>query len=125
MAVIAVVNRKGGSGKSTLATHLAAFYAGRGDTVMLGDVDRQQSTQGWLRQRAARALPHSAPIVGWAVDPRRVLRPPAGVRHVVLDTPAACAASTLPASPRLPTSSSCRSATRSSTASRRPSAMPS
>ena len=87
MAVIAVVNRKGGSGKSTLATHLAAFYAGRGDTVMLGDVDRQQSTQGWLRQRAARALPHSAPIVGWAVDPRRVLRPPAGVRHVVLDTP--------------------------------------
>jgi chromosome partitioning protein len=87
MAVIAVVNRKGGSGKSTLATHLAAFYAGRGDAVMLGDVDRQQSTQGWLRQRAAHALPGSAPIVGWAVDPRRVLRPPAGVRHVVLDTP--------------------------------------
>ena len=87
MAVIAVVNRKGGSGKSTLATHLAAFYAGRGDAVMLGDVDRQQSTHGWLRQRAAQALPHSAPIVGWAVDPKRVLRPPAGVRHVVLDTP--------------------------------------
>ncbi len=87
MAVIAVVNRKGGSGKSTLATHLAAYYAGCGEAVMLGDVDRQQSTQGWLRQRAARQLPHSAPIVGWAVDPKRVLRPPAGVRHVVLDTP--------------------------------------
>jgi chromosome partitioning protein len=87
MAVIAVVNRKGGSGKSTLATHLAAFYAGRGDAVMLGDIDRQQSTQVWLRRRAAQALPHCAPIVGWAVDPKRVLRPPAGVRHVVLDTP--------------------------------------
>lgn len=87
MAVIAVVNRKGGSGKSTLATHLAAYYAGLGQAVMLGDVDRQQSTQAWLRQRAAQRLAHSAPIVGWAVDPRRVLRPPAGVRHVVLDTP--------------------------------------
>ena len=32
-------------------------------------------------------LPQGAPIVGWAVDPQRVMRPPAGVRHVVLDTP--------------------------------------
>ena len=87
MPVIAIVNRKGGSGKSTLATHLAARYASRGVAVMLGDVDRQQSTQSWLRARAAQNLPASAPIVGWAVDPKRVLRPPAGVRHVVLDTP--------------------------------------
>ena len=54
---------------------------------MLGDVDRQQSTQSWLRSRSLRDLPKSAPIVGWAVDPKRVLRPPAGVTHVVLDTP--------------------------------------
>jgi chromosome partitioning protein len=87
MPVIAVVNRKGGSGKSTLATHLASHYANAGVAVMLGDVDRQQSTQTWLRARALRDLPKSAPIVGWAVDPRRVLRPPAGVTHVVLDTP--------------------------------------
>lgn len=87
MPVIAIVNRKGGSGKSTLATHLAARYASRGVPVMLGDVDRQQSTQPWLRARAAQNLPASAPIVGWAVDPRRVMRPPAGVSHVVLDTP--------------------------------------
>jgi len=53
---------------------------------MLGDVDRQQSTVPWLRRRAARALP-GAPIVGWAVDPRNVRRPPTGVAHVVLDTP--------------------------------------
>jgi chromosome partitioning protein len=87
MSVIAVVNRKGGSGKSTLATHLAAHFANCGVPVMLGDVDRQQSTQSWLRSRSLRELPRSAPIVGWAVDPKRVLRPPAGVRHVVLDTP--------------------------------------
>ena len=87
MPVIAIVNRKGGSGKSTLATHLAAAFANRGVAVMLGDVDRQQSTQGWLRMRGAEDLPNSAPIVGWAVDPKRVLRPPAGVTHVVLDTP--------------------------------------
>ena len=87
MPVIAVVNRKGGSGKSTLATHLAAHFASAGVLVMLGDVDRQQSTQSWLRSRSLRALPRSAPIVGWAVDPKRVLRPPPGVQHVILDTP--------------------------------------
>jgi chromosome partitioning protein len=87
MPVIAVVNRKGGSGKSTLATNLAGHYANAGVAVMLGDVDRQQSTQSWLRARSFRHLPKSAPIVGWAVDPKRVLRPPAGVTHVVLDTP--------------------------------------
>jgi len=87
MPVIAIVNRKGGSGKSTLATHLAACYANRGVAVMLGDVDRQQSTQSWLRQRGTQAPPASAPIVGWAIDPKRVLRPPAGVSLVILDTP--------------------------------------
>jgi chromosome partitioning protein len=87
MPVIAVVNRKGGSGKSTLATHLAAHFANCGVPVMLGDVDRQQSTQSWLRSRSLRHLPRATPIVGWAVDPKRVLRPPAGVRIVILDTP--------------------------------------
>ena len=87
MPVIAIVNRKGGSVKSTLATHLAACFANRGVAVMLGDVDRQQSTQGWLRMRGSQAPATSAPIVGWAVDPKRVLRPPAGVSLVVLDTP--------------------------------------
>jgi chromosome partitioning protein len=87
MPVIAIVNRKGGSGKSTLATHLAAHYANQGLPVMLGDVDRQQSTQSWLRLRGLQTLPKSLPIVGWAVDPKRILRPPAGVSLVVLDTP--------------------------------------
>jgi len=87
MPVIAVINRKGGSGKSTLATHLAAWWAGLGQPVMLGDVDRQHSTRTWLRLRDARGLQPAAPIVGWASDTRQVLRPPAGIGRVVLDTP--------------------------------------
>lgn len=82
MPVIAVVNRKGGSGKSTLAAHLAAWCAHQGHAVMLGDVDRQQSTRSWLRKRNA-ALPAIAP---WTVD-QNILRVPAGITHVVLDTP--------------------------------------
>ena len=87
MPVVAVINRKGGSGKSTLATHLAGYCAGEGRRVMLGDVDRQQSSLAWLRRRAGEPLAQGAGIVGWAVDPRSVMRPPAGVTHVVLDTP--------------------------------------
>lgn len=86
MAVIAVVNRKGGSGKSTLATHVAVWLSLRGERVMLGDVDRQRSTVPWLRRRAVEAVA-GEPLHGWATDPRNVLRPPPGVRHVVLDTP--------------------------------------
>jgi chromosome partitioning protein len=83
MPVIAIVNRKGGSGKSTLATHLAAWLAQQGAAVMLGDVDRQQSTKAWLKRRAP-TLPAISP---WALDQKNVLKAPPGVTHVVLDTP--------------------------------------
>lgn len=83
MPIIAVINRKGGSGKSTVATHLAAWLARQKLAVMLGDVDRQQSTRAWLKRRDA-ALPA---IVPWALDQKNVLRVPTGVTHVVLDTP--------------------------------------
>lgn len=83
MPVIAVVNRKGGSGKSTLAAHLAAWCAQRGSAVMLGDVDRQQSARAWLKRRSA----HLPAIAPWAVDQKNMLRVPAGITHVVLDTP--------------------------------------
>ena len=83
MSVIAVVNRKGGSGKSTIATHIAAYLACHGHDVMLGDVDRQQSSRLWLGLR-----PETQPkIQGWTIDERNFARPPAGVKHVVLDTP--------------------------------------
>ena len=87
MPVVAVINRKGGSGKSTLATHLAAYCANERMPVMLGDVDQQQSTHAWLRRRNAQQLARPLAIVGWAVDPKNVLRPPAGIKHMVLDTP--------------------------------------
>ncbi|MDP5239687.1 ParA family protein [Uliginosibacterium sp. 31-16] len=83
MTVIAIVNRKGGSGKSTLATHVAAYLASRGQEVMLGDVDRQQSSRLWLNLRTQQ-LPK---IHGWSIDENNFARPPAGVKHVVLDTP--------------------------------------
>lgn len=83
MPVIAVVNRKGGSGKSTLAAHMAAWCALQGSSVMLGDVDRQQSARAWLKRRDA-TLPAIAP---WAVDQKNMLRVPTGITHVVLDTP--------------------------------------
>lgn len=83
MPVIAVVNRKGGSGKSTFAAHVAAWCARQGHAVMLGDLDRQQSSRAWLRQRPP-DLPAIAP---WTIDQRNVLRVPTGITHVVLDTP--------------------------------------
>ncbi|HSI55318.1 MAG: division plane positioning ATPase MipZ [Ramlibacter sp.] len=83
MPVIAVVNRKGGSGKSTFAAHVAAWCARQGHSVMLGDVDRQQSSRAWLRRRDS-ALPQIAP---WAMDQKNMLRVPTGISHVVLDTP--------------------------------------
>jgi chromosome partitioning protein len=85
MPVVAVINRKGGSGKSTLATQLAGCLANRGLQVMLGDVDRQQSSLAWLRRRGAQ--PAARTIVGWAFGANSVMRPPAGITHVVLDTP--------------------------------------
>ena len=87
MPVIAVINRKGGSGKSTLATQLAGSLANRGFQVMLGDVDRQQSSLAWLRRRAAQPLGKGAAIAGSAFGSQSVMRPAAGITHVVLDTP--------------------------------------
>jgi chromosome partitioning protein len=84
MPVIVVANPKGGVGKSTLATNLAGALARAGRPVMLGDVDRQQSARQWLALRP----PMLPPIQSWDVAPGGVVRPPKGVTHVVLDTPA-------------------------------------
>lgn len=84
MPVIVVANPKGGVGKSTVSTHIAGYYASRGHPVMLGDVDVQQSSRLWLQLRPAQARP----IQGWDIDADNIAKPPKGVRHVVLDTPA-------------------------------------
>lgn len=84
MPVIVVANPKGGVGKSTLSTNLAGAYAQAGHAVMLGDIDRQQSARTWLSIRPASA----APIAAWDTAGDFIVRPPRGMTHVVLDTPA-------------------------------------
>jgi chromosome partitioning protein len=84
MKAFLVANPKGGSGKSTLATNLAGYFANRGNDVMLGDIDRQQSSRDWLGLR-----PFALPTIDtWAVGQDKISRPPKGTTHVVLDTPA-------------------------------------
>lgn len=84
MPIVVVANPKGGVGKSTLSTHIAGYYASRGHAVMLGDVDRQQSSKLWLGLRP----PAARPITSWEIDADAIAKPPRGTTHVVLDTPA-------------------------------------
>ena len=84
MPVVVVANPKGGVGKTTLSTNLAGYLASRGHAVMLGDVDRQQSSKTWLALRPA-GLPK---IATWEVSHDEIVRPPKGTTHIVLDTPA-------------------------------------
>jgi chromosome partitioning protein len=85
MTLIVVANPKGGVGKSTLSTNLAGYFAGQGEWAGLADIDPQHSAQTWLGLRSA-ALPA---IERWEFDPKAPTRPPKGLEHVVLDTPAA------------------------------------
>lgn len=84
MSVFVVANPKGGVGKSTLSTQLAGGLAVQGHAVALGDLDPQQSAQLWLGLRP----PQAAAILPWPVTPGALGRPPKGVDHAVLDTPA-------------------------------------
>ncbi|RST51777.1 ParA family protein [Variovorax sp. MHTC-1] len=85
MPVVLVANPKGGVGKSTLATNIAGYFASRGHAVMLGDIDRQQSSRLWLGLRS----PHARAIRTWeASEDGGVVRPPRGTTHAVVDTPA-------------------------------------
>lgn len=84
MPVIVIANPKGGVGKSTFATNLAGYFASQGKNVLLGDIDVQQSSRAWLGLRA----PNLAPIGAWELTDGHVVKPPKGVSHIVLDTPA-------------------------------------
>ncbi len=84
MPTIVIANPKGGVGKSTLATNVAGQLARAGHAVMLGDVDKQQSSRQWLALRP----PQLPRISAWEVSRDDIVRPPKGTTHVVLDTPA-------------------------------------
>ena len=84
MPIVLIANPKGGVGKSTAATNLAGYFARRGHATMLGDLDRQQSALAWLRIRPP-TLPR---IASWDRTDEKIARPPKGVTHVVLDSPA-------------------------------------
>jgi chromosome partitioning protein len=86
MPIILVANPKGGAGKSTLATNIAGYFARQGKAVMLGDVDVQQSSLGWLSLRPA----HLPPIATWDMPAsgKGPAKLPKGTTHAVIDTPA-------------------------------------
>ncbi|WP_018715978.1 ParA family protein [Brachymonas chironomi] len=84
MPVVVVVNPKGGVGKTTVSTNIAGYFASRGARVMLGDVDKQQSSRQWLADRPSSA----GKIVPWETATPGKVKVPKGVTHVVLDTPA-------------------------------------
>ena len=84
MAVIVIANPKGGVGKSTLSTNLAGLYAARGEWVALADLDRQQSSRAWLELR-----PQTLPAIElWETNADRLVKPPNGLEHAIIDTPA-------------------------------------
>jgi chromosome partitioning protein len=89
---IVVLNPKGGSGKSTVATNLAGCIASSGHPIALMDYDPQGSAMRWLQNRS----PGQAEIHGIAAYQKDnsmtrswQLRVPDGIRHIVIDTPAA------------------------------------
>ena len=84
MPVVVIANPKGGVGKSTLSTNVAGYFSSRGHSVMLGDVDRQQSSALWLKLRPVGARP----INTWEISADQIAKPPSGTTHMVLDTPA-------------------------------------
>jgi chromosome partitioning protein len=89
--VVLIANAKGGCGKTTLATNLASYYAGRGQSTSLLDLDPQQSSGWWLKHRPANlppiqslALPNysslSSTLLQQGID--------RAASHLVIDSPA-------------------------------------
>ena len=85
MKSILIANSKGGSGKTTLATNLAGYFATQGASVVLSDLDRQQSSTQWIARRPADIAiihPHSARSKAQNISPDWLITDsPAGLRE--------------------------------------------
>jgi chromosome partitioning protein len=99
MQRIVVLNPKGGSGKTTLAINLAAYFAARGDNTLLIDRDPQGSSTRWLRKRKV-PQPAINGIATFERDSRTTMswqmRVPEGTEKIIVDSPAAIEARTMP-----------------------------
>ena len=78
MKILTVTGYKGGVGKSTTAIHLANFFAGRGETLLI-DGDPNRTSVKWA---ARGSLPFKV------VNEKESARHIAGKEFVVIDTPA-------------------------------------
>jgi chromosome partitioning protein len=99
MRRIVIINPKGGCGKTTIAINLASFYAARGDAPVLMDYDPQGSATRWFRKRGLGAFTMHG-VAAFERDLRTTrtfrLRVPPLATRVVIDTPAALDAQSLP-----------------------------
>jgi chromosome partitioning protein len=77
-----VLNSKGGAGKTTVATNLASLLALRG-TVLLADLDPQQSSSHWVKRRSP-----LLPKLNVVEDAERDFRDYPASDYVVMDAPA-------------------------------------
>lgn len=96
---IVVLNPKGGSGKTTIATNLASYYAVQGLKPTLMDFDPQGSSWRWVRKRVDIHPPiHGIPAYerNSRVTRSFALRIPRECQRVVVDTPAALVAQSMP-----------------------------
>jgi chromosome partitioning protein len=84
MKTVLIANPKGGSGKTTIATNLAGYFASRGESVLLDDMDRQRSATDWLARR-----PDVLPTIhGWSSRSGNKGPDKSSLDWAVVDTPA-------------------------------------
>jgi chromosome partitioning protein len=99
MQKIVLLNPKGGSGKTTIATNLASYFAVNGLCPTLLDLDAQGSSTRWLSKRA-KGQPPIHGIAGFERNSRVTrsfaTRLPMDTQRLLVDTPAALQAQSLP-----------------------------